>query len=280
MISHRISILCFVFLTTNFFFSDRHSYSQSTIIKVPGQQSNHVLVAQGNLLPNSSSKIQTNWESILLQPCGKLDEGTRTVEQLLKKLESFGLPVNLDLTATDDSIGPETEIETPWPLLPLIQRLNTALEKHNGVLIMRGERLDIISIDVVSDPEFFHMLTYDVSRLNVSTISLASLIRNIVSPDEWMDTNGESGLVFENVNGHQLMTLTATYGMHLQTRRLLLDLMRLSGNGQQLAIRKTNWQSANSRVIDLPRALDLHLQKRRRTRSRGVGGLGGGGGVF
>ena len=280
MVSNKNS-LCYLVILTTILFSCRTSFPQSQIIFLPGQESSHAY-SSPNDLPNSSSRLQESWEAILLKPNSRIAEGPRTVSRLLRELEAIGLPVKLNYTAQDDQLSPETEIETLWPMVPLLLRLNMALEDHNAILTMRGERLDIISLDVSTDSEFFHTLTYDISRLNLTAHSLSTGIRSIVDPYEWSDTNGDNELLFENVNGHQLMTLSAPFRTHLKIRRMLSVYRRMSGVGHKFAWQDSKWKSANSRIVELPRSLDIQprAMNMQRSRSRGAGGLGGGGGVF
>jgi len=218
--------------------------------------------------------------------------GEMTCEQMLQRLREIGLPVVLDQSARDDSLTEDDLIRFTTVNMPLYESLETVLAEHNATLAMLGSQLKIVSRDVAYSPEFFTVISYDVTHWGNGYWELEDLLKGAVAPDDWDDTNGDGTLSFSRVGGRTLMTIGQSYGSHRAIRECMAGLSRLQGSSQlaQSANVPSNSPSQTIEILSERRGGQFGIRSRQGSQydrfdrsgfgGGGVGGYGLGGGVF
>lgn len=266
--------------------------AQSSVVQLPGDFSRGAfspsdgrqsLAVTAMFPPSSLSVRQLTWDSILAQAHPEIGEAEITTSQLLQQLRRLELPVLLDESARVDSLDENTEVRLELSNEPLSIRLDQALRMRNAVLAMMGDQLRIVSLDVASDPEYFLTTSYDVGVIGTDVQSLLDTIESAVDPDGWDDTNGDSSIESNSVNGQNIVTLSAPYSVHLQVRNFFNGLNRLSGGHEAqnyIAGLTTGRRGSQIVALPIPDVSNFENQRVDRKRGSGIGGFGGGGGVF
>ncbi len=282
----KFTSLCGCFYLAIFFSSN--AAAQSSAIQLPGDGSRKPFQANsacyavaGSFPPSTASLRQLKWESILNQVYPEIDDDELLTSQLLMQLRTLDLPVVLDQSARDDCLDENERIRLELPDEPLAVRLKYALKQHNAVLAILGDQLQIISLDVASDPEYFLTTLYNVNAIGIDPDELIDTIKTSIDPEGWDDTNGDSSIVVNVVNGQKILTLSAPYSVHLLVRQFLGGLRRISdGSSFSNYIVNNPAGRVGSQIVTLPESGNGESGRTLRKRNSGIGGLGGGGGVF
>lgn len=226
-------------------------------------------------IPNNMNARQKEMMRLLSQSYPGKFVGVEDGEDLLRVLRKIGLPVELDQSARDDSLSEDDLVGIQLQNIPLIDLLDNTLEEYNAVLAITGNRIRIVSRDVIDNPEFFMQVTYDVSRLQFGDEYTAdSTIKSLIVPDNWDDTNGDGALIFRKIGGREYLSIAQPLSVQLQLQRYLDGLLAIQGDQTMIAGNQLGAAYRESTVVGYPGASP---GRRRRSNGFNGGGFGGGG---
>ena len=219
-----------------------------------------------------TSKSEKRMEQILNMPFdGEYYEVPfiRVMEQLR---DNYGINVILDQSARDDSLTEDDPITFQASGIRLNNALNLILKEKNATFIAGDNTLQIISLDVANDPDYFISEFYPIDSL--STGNYGELVEDIkasIDPQDWYDAGGDAHINYLSVNGRPSLSLFAPHATHRLLREYLANIAQITTAG-------ATRQLATSQVIQLPLA---KVKKRpKKKKGYGIGGFGGGGGMF
>lgn len=222
--------------------------------------------------PSSFSAAQKNWERILNEPFDAEYDETPFYEVMDELQDNYKINVVLDWSAKRDSLTEDDPITFKATDIRLKNALRLMLKEKNSTFMVRDGTLQIISLDVASDPEYFLSEFYPVDYIAIGNYDdLVDDIKASIDPEGWYDTNGEAHINTLVVDGQPSISLFGPDSTHRQLRVYLSNLQRIApgGVGRQLV---------TSQVIQLPAARVKRQPKKKK--GYGIGGFGGGGGVF
>lgn len=139
--------------------------------------------------------------------------------------EQLGANVFLDQTAEDDSLMDDQVVTFKATNLPGRDALHMMLKRYNATYVVQRGVINVISLDVASDPEFMRRKIFNCTVLFNSENfyadedELTALVQKMVEPDNWQETSGSSTIV---VFG-DLLVVSATESMLDQIGDLLQD---------------------------------------------------------
>lgn len=254
------------------------SVAQSVVIQsepLDGTRAIRVPVADSTI-PNSYSDQQKQIIALLFQRYPSKFIGVQNVEQLMSVLREIGLPVELDQSAVDDCAGLEDQIDIQLQNVPLLAMLEQSLGELNATLALTGNRLRVVSRDVVNDPEYFVHVTYDVTSLQFGDgFTAGEFVKNLIAPDHWDDTNGDGALIYRKLGNRKLVFVAQPLLIQLQLQELFDSMQRVQGSSGTIAGRSPSSAYRESRVIGLPEQFEPDFRRLRGF--HGGGGFGGGG---
>ena len=255
--------------------------AQSRVISAAGSGNGHgsrVILTEASpnvneiVTPSSFSATQKNWERILNEPFDAEYDETPFYEVMDELQDNYKNNVLLDQSAKDDSLTEDDPITFKVTGIRLKNALRLMLKEKNATFMVRDETLQIISLDVASDPEYFLSEFYPVDYIAIGNYDeLVDDIKASIDPEGWDDTNGDAHISYMLVNGQPSLSLFAPFTTH----HLLRDYL---ANIQRTAPAEVGRQLVTSRVIQLPTARVKRQPKKKK--GYGIGGFGGGGGVF
>ncbi len=222
--------------------------------------------------PSSFSATQRNLEQILNEPFDAKYDETPFYEVMDELQDNYKINVLLDQSAKDDSLTEDDPITFEVTGIRLKNALRLMLKEKNSTFMVRDGTLQIISLDVASDPEYFLSEFYPVDNIAIGNYDdLVDDIKASIDPEGWHDTNGDAHINTLVVDGQPSISLFGPDSTHRQLRVYLSNLQRIApgGVGRQLV---------TSQVIQLPAARVKRQPKKKK--GYGIGGFGGGGGVF
>ena len=235
------------------------------------------VVAQSDEYPPNSLNLrqQSIHRTLNQQHHGQLSS-VRTLQQLVLAMRDLGLPVFVDLSATDDSWDDSAEVELIDSSLSIYELVQLELQRYNAAMAMVGNKLMIISKDVESDPEFFTRIVYDLGARNEH--GFGTEIRTVIAADSWDDTNGDGVLIVRKGNGgRNLLIVNQSYAIHREIQEYLRSLARLESTVVTRSVVVTSGGSTASKVIRVPSQSDsANLERLNRELNRAglkAGGL-------
>ena len=101
----------------------------------------------------------------LRQRCNFDYDETPFIDVMSEIAENHNINVVLDQSAKDDSLSEDEPVTFSVTNLPLSNCLSLMLAEKNATFIVRDDVLNIISMDVASDPEFFRREVINCSKL-------------------------------------------------------------------------------------------------------------------
>ncbi|MCH2181346.1 MAG: hypothetical protein MK108_05005 [Mariniblastus sp.] len=222
---------------------------------------------------SSISPNDRSLEQILNLPFDEEYYEVPFIEVMNKLQDDYQLNMILDQTAEDDSLTADDPITFKATGIRLKNALRLMLKEKNATFIIGNETLQIISLDVANDPDYFVSEFYPIESLSYGNYAdLVADIQASVNPEGWYDTNGDAHISYLSVNGRPSLSLYAPYATHQQLQEYLANIRRISpaAVGRQLV---------TSQVIQLPSSQPKREPKKKK-KGYGIGGFGGGGGVF
>jgi hypothetical protein len=218
------------------------------------------------------SLTNRNLEQILDMPFDAEYDEHPFIDVMDDLQDNYQVDVILDQSAKDDSLTEDDPITFKANGIRLKNALHLMLKEKNATFIIGNETLQIISLDVASDPEYFLSEFYPMDYIAIGNYDeLVDDIKASIDPEGWYDTNGDAHINTLVIDGQPSISLFGPYSTHLQLRTYLSNLQRIApgGGGRQLV---------TSQVIQLPAARVKRQPKKKK--GYGIGGFGGGGGVF
>lgn len=206
----------------------------SKAVPILGQQSSHTKPESSSWPPNSLSREMRRWEALLDRKYPGLLRVEMTARELIKQLNSLGLPIVIDTSAKDDELYDDELIQFHPGLAnsSLRARLLQALADKNATISFGEHYISVISLDDAEDSKWLVTIVYDVTQLNTSTIDLIDAIENTVYTDTWQDTGSGLGTIgILPVHSRKLLAVTQDYRVHRETQRLLSGFHHLGGVG-------------------------------------------------
>jgi hypothetical protein len=134
--------------------------------------------------------------------------------------------VFLDQTAKDDSLTDDAPVTFVASSLPGKDALHLMLRDYNATYVVQRGVINVISLDVATDPEYMRRKIFNCAALFNSENfyadpdELIALVQKMVDPDNWLETGGSSTIV---VFG-DLLVVSATEPMLEQVGDLLQDI--------------------------------------------------------
>ena len=212
------------------------------------------VVAQSNEYPpNSLNLRQQSIHRILNQEHQGQLSSVRTLQQLVLAMRDLGLPVFVDISATDDSWDDSALVEPIESNLSIYEVVQLELQRYNAAMAMVGNKLMIISKDVDSDPEFFTRIVYDLGAFRTNEYGLGMEIRTVIAADSWDDTNGDGVLIVrKGSGGRNLLIVNQSYAIHREIQEYLRSLARIESTVVTRSVVVTSGGSTASKVIRVP----------------------------
>ena len=143
-------------------------------------------------------------------------------QTLAKQLDAN---VFLDQSAEDDSLVDDEVVTFQATNLPGRDALKLMLKRYNATYVVKRGVLSVISMDVATSPEYFRRKIFNCQRIfnsdkGCGEDELLVLIKKVVDPENWSETNGDASVTV--VGG--LLVVLATESMLDQIGDLLRDL--------------------------------------------------------
>ena len=183
-------------------------------------------------LPNSKSRQQQHWETLLSQSSLGKFSSVQTMEDWIQELRQLGLPVFLDDSARHDSLSEDEPIEITPTSMALRDLLRLTLAEKNATLTFHRNCLKVISLDVAEDPEFLQTIVYDVSSLARNLTDgwgLVTDIKSTIEPESWDDTNGDGTILAQDFGSRRLISVSQSYEIQLAVADYLNSLNKMKG---------------------------------------------------
>lgn len=233
--------------------STKPVFCQSVAVQVPGGGLSSA--ENTGWPPNTMTAEMRRWESILDRTLPSRFKGTLSGRELVNEMNRLGLPTILSISAKEDSLDYDDEIELPLPNSSLRTRLFAGLKEKNATICFGDNRIGIISLDDSEEVEYFLTVTYDVTTLvQGNPFDLMESIMSTVDPDSWQDTGqGLATMVVNEINGRHLITIGQEYANHRDVQRFLSGINRLSRSYSPTARSRAVAVFGGSASVALPR---------------------------
>ncbi len=147
----------------------------------------------------------------------------RDVRKLLA--EQLGVNVFLDESAEHDSLVDDEPVTFQAARLPGRDALKLMLKRYNATYVVQRGVLSVISMDVATGPDYFRRKIFNCDGIFASDRGcgedeLIALIKKVVEPENWLETNGDASATVVG----DLLVVLATESMLDQVGDLLRDL--------------------------------------------------------
>ena len=171
----------------------------------------------------TAAGLESQIREALKSECSFEFDETPFAEIMATIRESHKFNLLLHISAMDDSLNQDTPITFRAKKLPLSSALKLMLEQYNATFVIRDGVMQIISLDVASDPEFFSREIIDCrgligliaqqhasklgqmaagkkptevtgTPLHIAERTLEGLVMMTVDPEGWSNTNGDGTL--------------------------------------------------------------------------------------
>ncbi|MCH2183352.1 MAG: permease prefix domain 1-containing protein [Mariniblastus sp.] len=232
----RFAVLCSAFVFAGLVFlmamwpesarfgTPNHSFAQQEV------DAKHVAAVAATRIEGNLELSETTRRNRLIDE--KLNESVewgfdevpfREVRQLLA--EQLGVNVFLDESAEHDSLVDDEPVTFQATRLPGRDALKLMLKRYNATYVVQRGVLSVISLDVATSPEYFRRKIFNCDGIFASDQGcgedeLIALIKKVVEPENWLETNGDASATVVG----DLLVVLATESMLDQVGDLLRDL--------------------------------------------------------
>lgn len=216
------------FLAANPIFAQTRNVDGTVIVG-----SKAIVSAPTNLSVRSTlSQQQRKWMQILSRPAPGKFRRVQDCSDLINALRDIGLPVFLTQSARDDLLSDDEIIEIDYDQLPVGDLMDEILSSFNATLLMKANRVLIVSKDNELDEEYMQPVTYDVTNW-VSDATQANelnfTIRATVEPSSWDNDVGLGSLIHYQRGNRHFLAINQSSRIHAEIHRFLESINQLRG---------------------------------------------------